>query len=133
MHWIFEKANLKGTMLQNLISFYFIFIFDQDLNLGTKHHFVEIFPWTPLQTPSTSGKCNSLTTNLMMLKFGKILLHLLNKNCFKFDLNPTMDLEGTTIWNKTLETSSWKSFHELHYKQPLLSASVAPSQQMQWC
>jgi len=26
MHWIFEKANLKGVMLQNLISFFFFLI-----------------------------------------------------------------------------------------------------------
>jgi hypothetical protein len=31
MHWIFEKANSKRAMLQNLISFYF---FDQELALG---------------------------------------------------------------------------------------------------
>jgi hypothetical protein len=48
-------------------------------------------------TPSTSDKCSSLTTKLMMLKFGKNLLHLLNKKCFKFDTNPMMDLGGTTI------------------------------------
>jgi hypothetical protein len=48
-------------------------------------------------TPSTFGKCSSLTANPMMLKFGKNLLHLLNKNYFKFDPNPTVDLEGTTI------------------------------------
>jgi hypothetical protein len=48
-------------------------------------------------TPFTSGKCNSLTTKPMMLKFGKSLLHLLNKNYFKFDTNPIVDLGGTTI------------------------------------
>ncbi len=62
---------------------------------------MEILSWTPLQTPSTSGKCNSLTTKPMMLKFGKNLLHFLNMNCFKFDINPTVDLGGKTIWNKT--------------------------------
>jgi len=46
-----------------------------------------------------------------MLKFEENLLHLLNKNYFKFDTNPTVDLGGTIIWNKTLEASSWKSFH----------------------
>jgi hypothetical protein len=39
MHWIFENANLKGAMLQNLISFYF---FDQELSLGTKHHLLRL-------------------------------------------------------------------------------------------
>jgi hypothetical protein len=39
MHWIFEKANLKGAMLQNLISFDF---FDQELSLGTKHHLLRL-------------------------------------------------------------------------------------------
>jgi hypothetical protein len=44
-----------------------------------------------------------------MLKFGKNLLHLLNKNCFTFDPNPMVDLEGTTLWNKTpdVATSLW--------------------------
>jgi len=82
-------------------------------------------------TPSTFGKCNALTANLMMLKFRENLLHLLHKNFFKFDTNPIMDLGGTIILNKTLEALSWKSFHELHYKHPLLSASVAPLQQPQ--
>ncbi len=50
-----------------------------------------------------------------MLKFRENLLHLLNKNCFKFDTNPTMDLGGTTIWNKIPEALSWNSFHELQY------------------
>jgi hypothetical protein len=50
-----------------------------------------------ISTPSTSSKCSSLTTNPMMLKFGKNLLHLLNKNYFKFDTNPIMDLGGITI------------------------------------
>jgi hypothetical protein len=58
---------------------------------------MEILPRTPLQTTSTFGKCSSLTTNAVMLKFGEKLLHLLNKNFFKFDPNPTVDLEGTTI------------------------------------
>jgi hypothetical protein len=69
----------------------------------------------------------------MMLKFGKNLLHLLNKNCFKFDTNLMVDLGGTIIWNKTPEVLSWKSFHELHYKHPLLPASVVPLQQPRWC
>jgi len=43
-------------------------------------------------TPSISSKCNSLITKRMMLKLGENLLHLLNKNNFKFDTNPTMDL-----------------------------------------
>jgi hypothetical protein len=64
--------------------------------------------------------------NPMVLKFKEKLLHLLNKNFFKFDTNPTVDLGATTIWNKTLEVLSWKSFHEFHYKHPLLPASVAP-------
>ncbi len=72
---------------------------------------MEILSWTPLQIPSTSNKCSSLTANPMMLKFGENLLHLLNNNCFKFDTNPMMDLRGTTIWNKTLEALSWNSFH----------------------
>jgi hypothetical protein len=50
-----------------------------------------------------------------MLKFGENLLHFLNNNYFKFDTNPTVDLGGKIIWNKTLEVLSWKSFHELHY------------------
>ncbi len=44
-----------------------------------------------ITTPSTSGKCGSLTTKPMMLKFGENLLHLLNKNFFKFDTNPTIE------------------------------------------
>jgi hypothetical protein len=48
-------------------------------------------------TPFTSGKCSSLTTKPMMLKFVENLLHLLNKHCFKFDTNPIVDLGGTTI------------------------------------
>jgi hypothetical protein len=47
--------------------------------------------------PSTSSKCSSLIANPMMLKFGKNLLHLLNKNSFKFGTNSTVDLGGTTI------------------------------------
>jgi hypothetical protein len=54
-----------------------------------------------------------------MLNFGKNLLHLLNKNHFKFDTNLMVDLRGTSIWNKTPEALSWKSFHELHYKHPI--------------
>ncbi len=72
---------------------------------------MEILPWTPLQTPSTFGKCSSLTTSPMILKIRENLLHLLNKNYFKFDTNPTVDLGGTTIWNKTPEALSWNSFH----------------------
>jgi hypothetical protein len=51
----------------------------------------------------------------MMLKFEENFLHLLNKNYFKFDTNPTVDLREKIIWNKTPEALSWKSFHELHY------------------
>jgi hypothetical protein len=50
-----------------------------------------------ISTPSSSGKYSSLTANPMMLKFGENLLHLLNKNCFKFDKNPMVDLKKTTI------------------------------------
>jgi hypothetical protein len=46
-----------------------------------------------------------------MLKFEENLLHLLNKNEFKFDTNRTVDLGGTIIWNKTPVILSWKSFH----------------------
>jgi hypothetical protein len=82
-------------MLQNLISFYF---FDQELSLGTKNHFARLRgKKKDSSTPSTSGKCSSLTTKPMMLKFRENLLRLLNKNYFKFDTNPTMDLRGTTI------------------------------------
>jgi hypothetical protein len=82
-------------MLQNLIIFYF---FNQELSLGTNNHFAWIEEKKLIiQPPSTSGKCSSLTTKLMMLKFAENLLHLLSKNCFKFDTNPTMDLGGTTI------------------------------------
>jgi hypothetical protein len=48
-------------------------------------------------TPSTSGKRSSLTANPMMLKFGENFLHHLNKNYFKFDTNPMVDLGGITI------------------------------------
>jgi len=48
-------------------------------------------------TPSTSGKCNSLTTNPMMQKFGENFLHLLNEFFIKFDINPTVDLGGKNI------------------------------------
>jgi hypothetical protein len=48
-------------------------------------------------TPSASGKCSSLTTKPMMLKFGENLLHFLKKNHFMFDTNPMVDLGGTTI------------------------------------
>jgi len=68
-----------------------------------------------------------------MLKFEKNFLHFLNKNYIKFDTNLTVDLRGTTIWIKIPEALSWKSFHELHYKHPLLPASVTPLQQTQWC
>jgi hypothetical protein len=37
MHWNFGKVNLKGAMLQNLISFYLFF--DQELSLEIKNHF----------------------------------------------------------------------------------------------
>jgi hypothetical protein len=50
-----------------------------------------------ISTPSTFGKCSSLTGNPMMLKFGENLLHLLNEFFKKFDTNPTVDLGGTTI------------------------------------
>jgi hypothetical protein len=50
-----------------------------------------------ITTPSTSSKCSSLTTKPMILKFGENLPHLLNKNFFKFDTNPSVDLGGTTI------------------------------------
>jgi hypothetical protein len=72
---------------------------------------MEILSWTPLQTPSISGKCSSLTVTPMMLKIRKNFSHLLNKNYFKFDTNPMVDLGETTIWNKTPKTLSWKSFH----------------------
>jgi hypothetical protein len=39
MHWIFEKVNLKGIILQNLISFYFS---DKKLSLETKHHLLKL-------------------------------------------------------------------------------------------
>jgi hypothetical protein len=96
MHWIFEKVNIKGYVLQNLISFYF---FDQELSLGTKNHFASIKRKKKKNnsTPSTSSKCSSLTTKPMMLKFEENPLHLLNKNYFKFDTNPMVDLGGTTI------------------------------------
>ncbi len=84
-------------------------------------------------TPSTSSKCSSLQQPRWCWKIRKNLLHLLNKNFLKFDTNLTMDLGGTIIWNKTPEALSWKSFHELHYKHPLLPASVAPLQQPRWC
>ncbi len=71
---------------------------------------MEILPWTALQTSSTPGKCSSLIAKPMMLKFEEKFLHLLNKNFFEFDTNPTVDLGGTTIWNKTPEALSWKSF-----------------------
>jgi hypothetical protein len=58
---------------------------------------MEILPRTPLQTPSTFGNYNSLITNPMMLKFGENLLNLPNINYFKFEINPTVDLGGTTI------------------------------------
>jgi len=50
-----------------------------------------------ISTPSTFGKCSSLTGNPMMLKFGENLLHLLNEFFKKFDTNLTVDLGGTTI------------------------------------
>jgi hypothetical protein len=46
---------------------------------------------------STFSRHSSFTPNPMMLNFGENLLHLLNKNYFKFDTNPTVDLRGTTI------------------------------------
>jgi hypothetical protein len=39
----------------------------------------------------------------MMQKFEENLLHLSNKNRFKFDTNPTVDLGGTTNRNKSPE------------------------------
>jgi len=44
-----------------------------------------------------SRQMGSLTAKPMMLEFGENLLHFLNKNYFKFDTNPTLDLGGTTI------------------------------------
>jgi hypothetical protein len=38
----------------------------------------------------------------MMMKFGENLLHLLNKNFFKFDTNPTMDL-GEKLFETKLQ------------------------------
>ncbi len=72
---------------------------------------MEILPWTSLQTPSTSDKHSSLTVTPMMLKITQNLLHFLKKNRFKFDTNPTVDLGGTTIWNKTPKVLWWNSFH----------------------
>jgi len=43
-------------------------------------------------TPSTFGKCSTLTETPMMLKIGENLLHLLQKYFFKFDTNPMADL-----------------------------------------
>jgi hypothetical protein len=70
-------------------------------------------------TPSTSGKCNSLTTNLMMLKFGENLLHLLNKNCFKFDTNPTVD-----FWEEQL---SKIKLQRLYHGNPSMNSLTTPS------
>jgi hypothetical protein len=82
-------------MLQNLISFFILLIKSQPL--GLKITLLKLRKKQTILTPSTSGKCSSLTVNPMMLNFGKNLLHLLNKNCFKFDINPTVDLGGRTI------------------------------------
>ncbi len=112
---------------------FFFHFFDQDLSLGTKHHLLRLREKPDKFNPSTSSKCSSFTTNLMMFKIEKNLLHFLNKNWFKFGTNPTMDLGGITIWNKTPEALSWKSFHELHHKHLLLPASVTPSLQTRWC
>jgi hypothetical protein len=65
--------------------------------LGLKITLLKLRKKQIILTPSTFGKCSSFTTNPMMLKFGENLLHLLKKNYFKFDTNPTMDLGGTTI------------------------------------
>jgi hypothetical protein len=81
-------------MLKNLISFYF---FDQKLSLETKNHLLRLRKKQTISTPSTFGKCSSFRAIPMMLNFGENLLHLLNKNYFKFDTNPTVDLGGTTI------------------------------------
>jgi hypothetical protein len=52
---------------------------------------------TDNSTPSTFGKCSSLTTKPMMLRFGENLQDLLKKKSFKFDTNPTVHLGGMTI------------------------------------
>jgi hypothetical protein len=124
MHWIFEKATLKEPCYK-FYKVFFVFFY-QELSLGTKHHLLRLREKTNKFNPSTSSKCSSLTTNLMILKFGENLQHFLNKNWFKFGTNSTVDLIGTTIWNKNPEALSWKSFHELHYKHPLLLANVLP-------
>jgi hypothetical protein len=76
MHWIVEKLIFKKAMLQNIISYYF---WNQELCLKTKNYFDHIWrKKTDNSTPFTSGKCNSLATNPMMLKFWENILHLLN-------------------------------------------------------
>jgi len=65
--------------------------------LGLKITLLRLRKKQTISTPSTFGKCSSLIANPMMLKFGENLLHLLKKNYFKFDINPTVDLGGTTI------------------------------------
>ncbi len=64
-------------------------------------------------TPFTFGKCSSLAIALMMLKFWKNILNLLNYFFLKFEIDPMVHLKGTTILVKNLEACSWKSFHEL--------------------
>jgi hypothetical protein len=111
MHWIFEKLIFKGIMLQNIISFY---LWNQELYLETKIILTRFEKKTNSWTPFTSNKCSSFATNLMMLKFWKNILHLLNWNYLKFETNPTLNLRKKTILNNNLKVCSWKSFHELH-------------------
>jgi len=66
-------------MLQNLISFYFLFLFlDQELSFELETTLLRLKEKTDNSTPSTSNKCSSLTATPMMLNFEENLLHLSN-------------------------------------------------------
>jgi hypothetical protein len=78
---------------------------------------------TDSSTPFISGKCSSFATNLMILKFWENIVHLLNWNWLKFEINPKVNLKRTIILNKNPKACSRKSFHELHYNYLLHTTS----------
>jgi len=66
-------------MLQNFISFYFLFLFlDQELSFELESTLLRLKEKTDNSTPSISNKCSSFTAILMMLNFEENLLHLSN-------------------------------------------------------
>jgi hypothetical protein len=91
----FRKANLKKS---NVTKYYkFLFLKSRIMPRNKKNYFDQIWEKTNSSTPFTSGKCSSFAANPMMQKFWENILHLLNWNCLKFEINPTVDLRRTNI------------------------------------